>query len=784
MTVDSLSWGSPDWLLPAAALLGVGLVVLVVSYRKGPATPVVRVTAACLKALGFVALALCLVEPLYHGKRPRPGANLFVVLADNSESLQVRDRGAGQSRGELLREWLAPDAAWRARLGQDFDVRQYIFDSRLRAVDEFSELTLDGRATALGSCLDAVALRYRGRPVAGVLLLTDGNATDLDGREIDGTKLPPIYPVVAGGEGPVRDIAVSRLSVSQTNFESAPVTVQAEISHHGYAGDEIVTQVLDESGAVVQEVVERAGDSGRFTTRLELRPKGPGVHFYRVRVSARSEVEQFERPRESSEATIANNSRLAVVDRSRGPYRILYVSGRPNWEFKFLRRALEEDEEIDLVGLVRVAKREPRFEYRSRFGESTNPLFRGFGKEADEEAERYDQPVLLRIGTVDEDELRDGFPRAADQLFRYDAVILDDVEAEYFTEDQMVLVEEFVSRRGGGFLMLGGQESFGKGRYRRTPIGELLPVYLDDSPPSPPAKATYRFALTREGLIQPWVRLYRTEKGESRRLAKMPAFHTLNPVRGVKPGATVMARAHDDQGNTVPALVTQRFGRGRAAALLIGDLWRWSLRRRSVEKNDQAQAWRQIVRWLVADVPKRVEAEVNSRPGGSGSEMRLSVRVRDAKYEPLDNASVEIEVTGPDGKPLALTAEASAEEAGLYEVDYTPLRSGAYRARVRVHGPDGVELSGRQIGWSAETAAREYRNLQPDRALLERLARDSGGEVVEAGGLEKFVASLPDRKIPITDPWIYPLWHQWSVFLFAALCLIAEWALRRWKGLP
>ena len=44
----------------------------------------------------------------------------------------------------------------------------------------------------------------------------------------------------------------------------------------------------------------------------------------------------------------------------------------------------------------------------SRSGERTNPLFRGFGNQADEQAEQYDQPVLLRLGINDKDELRGG----------------------------------------------------------------------------------------------------------------------------------------------------------------------------------------------------------------------------------------------------------------------------------------------------------------------------------------------------------------------------------------
>ena len=95
-----------------------------------------------------------------------------------------------------------------------------------------------------------------------------------------------------------------------------------------------------------------------------------------------------------TEATQANNTITAVVDQGGGPFRILYVSGRPNWEFKFLRRALQEEDELDLVGLIRIARR-ARFDFRGRT-ESSNPLFRGFGEEDEDETEQYDEAVLVR----------------------------------------------------------------------------------------------------------------------------------------------------------------------------------------------------------------------------------------------------------------------------------------------------------------------------------------------------------------------------------------------------
>ena len=584
MILGELVWGAPTWRIPALVAVVTAVLVVLWSYGRADSPGWLRVCAGLLKIAGILALGVCLVEPLFSGTRPRPQANLFLLLADNSASLQIRDRGAAKTRADDLKDRLRLSSDWQARLSQEFDVRRYEFDTRLHPVEDFAALTTDGRASSLAGSLRTLAQRFQGRPTAGVLILTDGNATDLNDETVDWSQLPPIYPVVMGQDKPAADISVTRVSVSQTNFEAAPVTVLAEVTCRGSFGQGIVMQLLDELGTeVARHTALRSDENKPLVHRFQIRPEKSGVSFYRVRAFAESEEKLWEQqvvPEQSLEATANNNMRQVTVDRGGGPYRVLYVSGRANWEFKFLRRSLEEDDEIDLVGLVRIAKREAKFKFRGRTGENTNPFYRGFGNTDDEQAEQYDEPVLLRLGTEDKEELRGGFPKAADQLFRYHAVILDDVESAFFTQDQMSLLQQFVSQRGGGLLMLGGQESLDGGAYDHTPIEELLPVYLDRFD-AEPARDGYRLHLTRDGWLRPWMRLRSTEQDERKRLESMPDFKTVNRLRTIKPGATVLAHVQSPDGTMHPALVAQTFGQGRSASLLIGDLWRWQAAKRS-----------------------------------------------------------------------------------------------------------------------------------------------------------------------------------------------------------
>ncbi|MGP0067315.1 MAG: glutamine amidotransferase [Isosphaeraceae bacterium] len=784
MRLPSLVWGSPQWMLGAAIVMGVAAIALLWSYARAPVRPSVKLAAAILKGLGFAALALSLVEPLLTGLKPRRGANAFVILADNSQSMLIRDGQDTRTRGDWLRDRLAKENPWNTRLEQDFDVRRYVFDSHLRATEGFDALTFDGVGSAVTTSLSAIARRFRGLPIAGVLLLTDGNRTDTE--DVDWSQLPPIYPVAPPSRGVAKDIGVSRVSISQTNFESAPAVVRADVSVAGFSGQSIVAAITDENGDEVERQEAKAPyDDKPLSFRFQFRPEHKGISFYSVHAFAASE-EKAQAPATdspaTSEQTLANNRRLVVVDQGGGPYRVLYVSGRPDWEFKFLRRALSEDDQVQLLGLLRIARRQPKFDFRDARDRSASRLYDGFDHPDPDTAERADQPVLVRLGVLDEVELRDGFPKSADELYRYHAIVLDDLESGFFTPDQLALIRNFVSQRGGGLLMLGGPDSFAEGKYDRTPVGELLPVYLDRAM-TRPAGVAYKLELTREGWLQPWVRMRKTEDEEKQRLAEMPGFLTLNRPNGIKPGAVVLAEALDPEGNKVPALVAQQFGKGRVGALMIGGLWHWGMNRADPNESDLERSWRQTVRWLVGDVPGRVDISVRPKADLSSPAVDLRVQVRNAEYLPLDNAKVSLKITLPDGEDLTLDAEPDGREAGSYAATYMTKQPGAYRVVATATAPDGAAVGEREAGWAAQPAADEFAHLQPDREFLKTIAAKTRGEVVDGDRLESFVASLSSRDAPITEPWISPLWHQPLYFLIAIACLTAEWGIRRVNGL-
>ncbi len=763
--------GSAPWWLTAAGILVAAWVVWQAYRRPGLPSPWNWVCAG-LKFAILAILALLWLEPTLVHRHPKRGTNDFVLLVDNGSGMQVHE---GRNLPAQLTSAREEAGSWLAGLRDLFRVESFVFGDRLVQTES---VDLQASRSDLGAALDGVRQRYARRPLAGILLFSDGNATDRERLEKANPGVP-VFPVVVGQAPKGADLAITGLSVSESGFEDAPVTVSVQATASGVAGQTCRLQVLDPAGKeMAVERVPITSDSQSISTRLRFRGAASGISAYRV--VARPEAEGV------TEITDRNNARDLVVDMGRGDYRVLYVGGRPNWEYKFLNRAVQRDEELDLVSLIRLAKREPKFEWRGRAGETTNPLFRGFQGDA-AEGESYDKPVLQRLNTRDAEELRDGFPKEREELFpEYDAIILDDLEAEFFTADQLSLLEAYVARRGGALLMLGGQESLQLGGYQRTPMERLLPVYLDQADQGDEALPA-NFRLTREGLLEPWVRLRLTQDEEEKRLAYLPAFQSINYVGSVKPGATVLAIAVTESGDESPALAVHTFGEGRAGALMIGDIWRWGMEDAALRK-DMETWWRQVLRWLVSGVPGFVQVTTAWAGADEPATRKIEVRVRTKAWRPEENASVSLEVSRAGGKdPVKLFAEQSLEEPGLFSAEFVCPEPGAWQVRAIVNGSDpqgnAVELGTGQAGWAWNPASEEFASLAPNRAVLEALAQRTGGRVIEWNGLNDFVRRAANMDVPVVETVTNPAWHHPLWFLLAIVLVAAEWGIRRWKGL-
>jgi hypothetical protein len=262
----------------------------------------------------------------------------------------------------------------------------------------------------------------------------------------------------------------------------------------------------------------------------------------------------------------------------------------------------------------------------------------------------------------------------------------------------------------------------------------------------------------------------------------MPAFRVINQIGRAKPGSRVVATANED----TPALVVQSYGRGRSGVLTVGDVWRWGMGRSDLTA-DRNKFWRQTLRWLVADVPERLDLTVEQAADQPDQAVVLRVETRDKDFTPLDNVTVNLEVSQGQGDPVTLQAEPDLNERGVYRALFRPRVSGAYMARAMISQDDTL-LGTVETGWTVDFEAREFQSVQVNRTLLEALAQKTGGQVVQARDLAQFVKTLPAKTVPITETLVRPLWDLPGVLplLFGGVlvCFVVEWTVRRWRGLP
>lgn len=780
----SIAFANERWGWIAVGFVVASLLVLALTYWKSPLRGGSKLLAILLKAVGLVLLALALMEPVKLDEQPKKNSNDVVILADNSSGLALASGENTTPPSDQIRTALVSDTAdtlpaWMEQVGDTFRLQPYLFDRGIRQGGDFSGLDFSSDHSAMIDALGSVESRFEKRPLAAIVVLTDGNATDL--AELDeflAEKNPedsvPIYPVLIGDEtADYRDLAVARVDAVNTQFEDARVTLAIEARAMGKFEKPVEVSVKDDKGEVLanKAIVFSAEGEQSQKVRLRIPTVPPGISFLTVEIAG-----------EGEELTRKNNTQRVVVNQGNGPYRILYVSGRPNWEYKFLRRSLAEDAELDLVGLIRIAKREPKFEWRGRVGESSNPLFRGFDSDIPEETRKYDEPVYVRLNTATPEELRDGFPATAEELFpAYRAVILDDIEAESFTQEKQELLEQFVSQRGGTVVMLGGQESFQQGDWDNTPVGRMLPVYLDGVGRGGPAlEATYN--LTREGWLEPWMRLRTSQEEEDIRLAYMTQFYSINQIEAIKPGASILATVVDSENRTLPALVTQRYGAGKTAALTIGDIWRWAMKD-AEQQAEVAKAWRQFMRWAVAEVPGRVEMTMSSVNEGGLPLTQLAVRVRDETFTPQDDATVTLTVTDLDGKTTKISADPSLDEPGLFTAEYLSDDSDGYRIDAEVRDGEGLVIGNDEVARTFNPAAQEFARVGPNPEPLRKIAEATGGEMLALSDIGNLPGLLKDLDLPVVEVRQSPLWHTPWLFLIALACFLGEWALRRRQGI-
>jgi uncharacterized membrane protein len=744
--VLGLSRSTTFVLLVAAALAAAALL----TYRSIAADgPVRDKVVLVLFRLAFVAVLLfCLARPTLVLKAAVPQQNFLGVLVDDSRSMMIADDD-GQPRSQFVqRQLTGPNAALLQELSKRFVLRFFKFSSSAGRVASLSEAHYEGTATRLGDALERARDELSGLPLAGIVMFTDGADTSdvslddplasLKARSI------PVFPVGLGQERFTRDIQISRVETPRFALRGSALVVDVVVSQTGYSGKTVPLIVEDGGRIVTSQPITLPPDGQSLTAKVRFMANDAGARLFRFRIA----------PQEGEEVT-QNNARDALLEVRDRAENVLYYEGEPRVEGKFILKAVADDKNLNVSWLIRTAENKY---YRILGGQSTK------------------------------DEVVGGFPKTREELFSYRALILGSVEAASFTPDQLRMIADFVNKRGGSLLMLGGRRSFAEGGWAGTPVGEVLPVVLDNDTgrKGPEYFSMLTARPTRDGASSPVTQIADTEEHSSDRWNEMPEVSSVNPIRAVKPGATVLLTATDKQKQDQIVLAYQRYGRGKAVAMPIQDSWAWKMDAKiPVEDLTHVTYWRRLVRWLVDGVPDLVNVTTTQDRVEPGEAVKIVADVSDKAYTEVNDSHVVATVTSPSGKKSDFPMEWTVTRDGEYRASFVPDEPGLYDIKVdatRASG-DQKSLGTSEVHVRASAGDAEYFDAAMRGSLLRRIAEDTGGHFFTTSNASLLPEAVTYTGRGVTVVEERDLWDMPVLLLFLLGLLSTEWAFRRVRGL-
>ncbi len=730
------------------------LALFVLGYRR-TTSPLQRkwhVLMLGLRLMSLGVLVFCLLEPTLLVSTVVSQKSAVLVLVDDSESMTIPDAPERQTRIGQVRQWLGNSAQAGTvlqRLQQNFRVETFRFSRNVEPLGNTSELRAQGKSTNLGQALEFAARRAQQSALSGVVLVTDGAASAgadplQSARELVAARVPLF--TVGVGTKIANDVQIAKVNAASAVLENAMVEVNALLQTRGHEGASVNLELREGNTVVQRQAVTLREPSTRVS--LQFTPPRSGFAKYTLAL-----------PRQPRELVASNNQKSFLINTRTRVARILYLEELHPWEFKFLSRALEGDAATQLTALLK-----------------TGP-------------EKF-----YRLGLRDPGELAKGFPRQRTELFGYHAIVFGSIPATFFSKEQLQLVHDFVAERGGGFMMLGGMKAFAQGGYHDSPLADLLPVELpalantDGRAIPPQLNEEFRFTPTAEYLAMPLLQMDFDPLINAQLWDKLPLLQGYNPLGPAKPGATILA-VHPLHRTESPRIVmaTQRYGRGRSAALATSTTWRWQMHLDHRNMTHE-RFWRQLVRWLSAQSADPVTIEMERESYSPGENVTLHLEVRDSTFVPHKNANVTVKITTPEGQAVSLFAGAdlAAERTGdlaKYVASYEAGVEGMYQVEVLAHDKQGHFLGKAESAFFVEPSQAELANADLQAPVLQRLAEITNGRYFHVSEAEALPDAIQVARSSFSKLTEHDLWDA-PIFFFALVLLLGlEWFVRRAKGL-
>jgi len=737
-----LGWGVSRPLMVAILIAaGLGVAALLTYRNTGGDQPMRdRIVPMALRIGVLALLVICLFRPTLILRASVPQQNFVAVLVDDSRSMTIADTD-GQPRGNFVQEQFAGEnGKLLEALKQRFVLRFFRFASSVDRVPSATNLKFDGTATRLGPALERARDELSGLPLAGLVMVTDGADTSDSSLDEPLASLKarsiPVFTVGLGQERFVRDIQVTRIETPRSVLKGTSLVVDVMLSQTGYSGKNVMLTVEDDGHIATTQNVTLPADGEAASVRVRFTAADAGARLFRFKVA----------PQDGEQVT-QNNVRDALIEVRDRKEKVLYFEGEPRFEMKFIRRAVEDDKNMQVVILQRTAE---------------NKYWRG--------------------DVTSADELIGGFPKTREELFGYRAIILGSIEAAAFTPDQLRMLADFANKRGGGLMMLGGRRAFAEGGWGGTPVGDILPVLIDGAK-QPSFFQELSARPTRAGAQFPVTQIGETEEASSDKWSTMAEVSSVNPISQVKPGATTLLAASGLGRQDQIVLAYQRYGRGKTVAMPIQDSWVWKMDAKvPVEDMTHAMFWRRMVRWLVDGVPDQVNLTTAHDRVEPGEDVPFTAEVLDTAYVEVNDAHVEAHVTSPTGKTADIPMEWTVEHDGEYGAVFNPNEPGLYEIKVTATR-DQKELGSSVMHLRVSAGDSEYYDAAMRSTLLKRIAEETGGAFFTPAN----AASLPEaisysgRGVTVVEE--RELWDMPALLMLLLGLVGGEWAFRRARGL-
>ena len=746
----------PKWVLAALIVLAAAGLAWLIRSRQSEASPTVRGWRTWviwgLQTLLASMILVLLWQPAITVSELKPQQNIIAVLVDDSRSMAISEDGSTRQAQAVK----ALESGVLDKLNRSFQTRLYRVDDTPTRIENLKDLQPNATSTRIGDSLKQLSEDTSDLPIGAVVLLSDGadNSGGVSAEAIAALRARhiPVHTVGFGRERAAHDVELEDAVIAPRALAESRLAAKITLHQRGYANQKINLMVRDVSSTQPKVLAARqitlGPDGNQQTETLMFDVGGAGAKILEI-ASAPLPGEQ----------NTANNTLTRLVNVGSDVRRVLYLEGEPRWEYKFIRQAEEDDRMVQITSMVRTSENK-----------------------------------TYRQGINDAHELADGFPSRGEDLFQYQGLIIGSVEAGFFTQGQQELIREFVDRRGGGLLFLGGQFSLADGGWNASTVTDLLPTVLPTRPGTfqreadPLRGTTHTTAeLAPAGEDSIITRLVDDPAANDAKWKKLPYLMDYEDPGSPKPGAQVLADMITPEGKKLPLLITENFGHGRSAIMATGGSWRWQM---SSPLGDTAHDlfWQQLLRWLISDTPGHVAASVPSQILLDNGSVNLTATVRDLQYNPASDAKVEAHILGPTGINAVIEMTPVADTPGQFQAAWTAAKTGEYLTEVIARRADPATGNVKEIGRDVLTFQRrdgvaENFHTEQNRDLLEHLATQTGGRYWKPADLSGLPAAVPYSEAGVTIRETRDLWDLPLVFLILIALRFSEWWLRRRWGI-